>query len=186
MSDTREPEPQQTPEQGASDQDEQHRSDEAVTPGTPAEQPEENTPAAEGGTEGEPEQRSPELPEELTFRMNPVTLLAALAIAACATPLATTTGPLGLLIYLIPLALAVWILRVRTTIGQQRVKVRHTFTSSTFSWDEVTSLRLDERRWLKAVLDSGEEVSLPAVRVRDLPRVAAMSGGRIPNPIPQE
>ncbi|GGI73212.1 hypothetical protein GCM10011581_07680 [Saccharopolyspora subtropica] len=135
---------------------------------------------------GQDTAREPALPTSLTFRITPVSLLAVLAIAVCATPLATTAGPWALLIYLIPLAIMVWILRTRTTVDPQRVAVRTFFGGSSFGWDEIASLRLNERRWLKAVLHSGKEVRLPAVRVRDLPRLSAMSGGRLPDPTSQE
>ncbi|PKW19681.1 PH domain-containing protein [Saccharopolyspora spinosa] len=128
----------------------------------------------------------PESPKSLTFRITPVALLAVLAITICATPLATTAGTWALLLYLIPLGLLVWILRTRTTVDTQQVVVRTAFGRTKFSWDDVVSLRLDQRRWLKAVLHSGKEIQLPAVRVRDLPRVAAISGGRLPDPTTQE
>ncbi|TDD52021.1 PH domain-containing protein [Saccharopolyspora elongata] len=122
----------------------------------------------------------------MTFRITPVALLGVLAVIICATPLATTAGTWALLIYLIPLGLAVWILRTRTTFDAQQVVARTMFGRTKFGWDDVVSLRLDEKRWLKAVLRSGKEVQLPAVRVRDLPRVAAISGGRLPDPTTQE
>ncbi|WP_246868828.1 PH domain-containing protein [Saccharopolyspora sp. ASAGF58] len=128
----------------------------------------------------------PDAPKSLTFRITPVALLAVLAITICATPLATTAGTWALLLYLIPLGLLVWILRTRTTVDARQVVVRTSFGRTKFSWDDVVSLRLNERRWLKAVLRSGKEVQLPAVRVRDLPRVAAISGGRLPDPTTQE
>ncbi|MEU6268391.1 PH domain-containing protein [Saccharopolyspora shandongensis] len=128
----------------------------------------------------------PEGPKSLTFRITPVALLGVLAVIICATPLATTAGTWALLIYLIPLGLAVWILRTRTTFDAQQVVARTMFGRTKFGWDDVVSLRLNEKRWLKAVLRSGKEVQLPAVRVRDLPRVAAISGGRLPDPTTQE
>ncbi|SDW76267.1 PH domain-containing protein [Saccharopolyspora shandongensis] len=128
----------------------------------------------------------PEGPKSLTFRITPVALLGVLAVIICATPLATTAGTWALLIYLIPLGLAVWILRTRTTFDAQQVVARTMLGRTKFGWDDVVSLRLDEKRWLKAVLRSGKEVQLPAVRVRDLPQVAAISGGRLPDPTTQE
>jgi hypothetical protein len=49
-------------------------------------------------------------------------------------------------------------------------------------WDGVTALRLDDRSRVRAVLDGGEELALPAVRVRDLHVLALASGGRLPDP----
>ncbi|SEG61476.1 PH domain-containing protein [Saccharopolyspora kobensis] len=153
------------------------------TPQQP-EQPENDQVADAPASSEQPKQ--PELPKSLTFRITPVSLLAVLAILVCATPLAWAAYPWGLLVYLIPLGLAWWILRTRTTVGQDQVKVRTALGGDRFGWDEVTSLRLDEKRWLKAVLTSGKEITLPAVRVRDLPRLSVMSGGRLPNPESQE
>ncbi|MER7010105.1 PH domain-containing protein [Saccharopolyspora sp. NPDC000359] len=150
------------------------------TPQKP-EQPE-NDQAAE--PQASPEQ--PKLPKSLTFRITPVSLLAVVAILVCATPLAWAASPWGLLVYLLPLGLAWWILRTRTTVTPQQVAVRTALGGGRFDWDEVASLRLDENRWLKAVLTSGKEITLPAVRVRDLPRLSVMSGGRLPNPESQE
>ncbi|MEV0697777.1 PH domain-containing protein [Saccharopolyspora sp. NPDC050389] len=137
-------------------------------------------------TDEAPAQAAPEGPKSLTFRITPVALLGVLAVAICATPLATTAGTWALLLYLIPLGLLVWILRTRTTVDAEQVTVRTVFGRAKFGWDDVVSLRLNEKRWLKAVLRSGKEVQLPAVRVRDLPRVAAISGGRLPDPTTQE
>jgi hypothetical protein len=142
--------------------------------------------APEAGNDSANNAEKAPLPESLTFRITPVSLLAVLAIAVCATPLATTAGLWALSFYLIPVALAVWILRTATTVGPERVRVRTFLGGTSFAWDDVSSLRLDERRWLKAVLRSGKQVTLPAVRVRDLPRLATMSGGRLPDPTERE
>ncbi|GAA4619574.1 PH domain-containing protein [Saccharopolyspora hordei] len=152
------------------------------TPQQP-EQPETH-PADEAPASSQPEQ--PPLPKSLTFRITPVSLLAVVAVLVCATPLAWGAYPWGLLVYLVPLGLAWWILRTRTTVSPERIAVRTALGSNRFDWDQVASLRLDEKRWLKAVLSSGQEVTLPAVRVRDLPRLSVMSGGRLPNPEAQE
>ncbi|CAM05333.1 hypothetical protein SACE_6160 [Saccharopolyspora erythraea NRRL 2338] len=117
----------------------------------------------------------------MTYRITPVSLLAALTVLIGVTPVAWTAGPWALSLYLIPLALVVWVLRTRTTIDATHVTTRRVLGSTRFGWDEIASFRLDERRWLRAVLNSGKEVVLPAVRVRDLPRLAAISGGRIPD-----
>ncbi|QUH04593.1 PH domain-containing protein [Saccharopolyspora erythraea] len=117
----------------------------------------------------------------MTYRITPVSLLAALTVLIGVTPVAWTAGPWALSLYLIPLALVVWVLRTRTTIDATHITARRVLGSTRIGWDEIASFRLDERRWLRAVLNSGKEVVLPAVRVRDLPRLAAVSGGRIPD-----
>lgn len=128
----------------------------------------------------------PELPNSLTFRVNRASLLVALAIAACATPLATMAGGPAPLLYLIPIGLAAWIWRTSTTVDRERITVRTVFNNRHLPWERVNSVRLDEHRWAQAVLNSGERVRLPAVRVRDVPRLSVMSGGWLPNPEGQE
>ncbi|MDA3628303.1 PH domain-containing protein [Saccharopolyspora oryzae] len=154
------------------------------TPQQQPEQPEDDQVAETPASSEQPKQ--PELPKSLTFRITPVSQLAVLAILVCATPLAWAAYPWGLLVYLIPLGLSWWIVRTRTTVSPERVAVRTALSGDRFDWDEVVSLHLDEKRWLKAVLTSGKEITLPAVRVRDLPRLSVMSGGRLPNPESQE
>lgn len=119
-------------------------------------------------------------PNSLTFRILPIALIAVLTIAVCVTPVAFT-HPAGLALFLIPLGLGIWVLRAKTVVTPDKITVRM-LRRTEIDWNDVRQLRLNERRWLRAVLSSGREVMLPAVRVRDLPRVAAMSGGRIPDP----
>lgn len=122
-----------------------------------------------------------ETPPALTFKITPVALLGVLAVATCATPIAFSATWL-LPIYLLPLLLAWWIFRTRTVIDTEHLVAQRMFHRTRFSWEDIKSFRLDERRWLRAVLASGKEVSLPAVRVRDIPRLSAFSGGRLPDP----
>ena len=133
-------------------------------------------------TPADDDARAASQPSALTFRITPVSLLAALTVLIGATPVAWTGGPWALSIYLIPLGIVVWVLRTRTTVTADGVTARRVLGSTRFGWDDLVSLRLDQRRWLRAVLSSGKEVLLPAVRVRDLPRLSAMSGGRLADP----
>lgn len=123
-------------------------------------------------------------PARLTFRITSVTLLAVFTVAICVTPIAWAR-PWLLPMYLIPLLLLVWIMRVRTVVDTEGITARTVLRTKRFGWDEVQSFRLDERRWLRAVLSSGKEVQLPSVRVRDLPHLSAMSGGRLSDPTAQ-
>jgi len=123
------------------------------------------------------------LPRSLTFQITRTTMLAVFVVAICTTPIAFAQPfPLLLPAYLIPAALAFALLRPRTVVDAERVRSRMLFREQAFGWDELASLKLDERRWLRAVLHSGQEVLLPAVRVRDLPHLALLSGGRVPDP----
>ncbi|MGW0892238.1 PH domain-containing protein [Saccharopolyspora sp. NPDC002578] len=127
--------------------------------------------------------RAKALPKSLTFQLTRISLLAVFAVAISVTPIAFAQPfPLLLPAYLIPLALGYAIMRPRTVVTAERISSRGQFSTTRFGWDELASVRLDEKRWVRAVLVSGKEVVLPAIRVRDLPRLAELSGGRLPDP----
>ncbi len=117
---------------------------------------------------------------QAVFRTSPLAVLGAVAIAVCFTPVAFA-GPFLWLLYLVPIGMVVWILRVRTTADADALAVRKVVGGRRVPWSEISSLRLDERR-VSAVLSDGAELPLPSVGLRDLPRLAAVSGGRVPDP----
>jgi hypothetical protein len=115
------------------------------------------------------------------FRISPLVVLVALTFAVCATPVAWA-GPYFWLIYLVPLGIIGWTLRVRTTVDPDAVTVRRLVGRRRVPWTQISSLRLRDRARVSAVLSDGAELPLPAVHVRDLPQLAAASGGRLPDP----
>ena len=115
------------------------------------------------------------------FRPSPLIVLVALAIAFCATPFAFG-APFLWLVYLVPLGIVAWVLRVRTVADPEAVTVRRLVGGRRVPWSEISSLRLGARTRVSAVLTDGAELPLPAVHVRDLPQLAAASGGRLPDP----
>lgn len=115
------------------------------------------------------------------FRVSPLVVLAALAFGVCATPVAFA-APFLWLVYLAPLAMIVRTVRVRTTADPDALTVRKIVGSRRVPWTQVSSLRLGDRARVSAVLTDGAELPLPAVHVRDLPQLAAVSGGRLPDP----
>ncbi len=120
------------------------------------------------------------------FRTSPLSVLGAVAIAFCFTPVAFA-GPFLWLVYLVPIAMVVWVLRVRTTVDEDALAVRKVVGGRRVPWSEISSLRLDPRNRIlggrvSAVLSDGAELPLPAVGLRDLPQLAAVSGGRLPDP----
>lgn len=117
----------------------------------------------------------------VTFRFPLTGLIGAFALTVGVTPLATTAPGL-LVLYLLPLGVVAWLLRTRTVAGADSLVVHRLLRTRRVPWSEVEGLRLEERSWVRAVLGSGEEVALPAVRARDLPVLAAVSGGRIDDP----
>jgi Bacterial PH domain len=128
----------------------------------------------------------PEQPPRAVFRISPLVVLVALTLGVCATPVAFA-APYLWLVYLIPLGIIVWTLRVRTVADAEAVAVRRVVGGRRVPWSEITSVHLGRARnpgfaRVSAVLNDGSELALPAVHVRDLPRLAAVSGGRLPDP----
>ncbi len=128
----------------------------------------------------------PEQPPRAVFRISPLVVLVALTLAVCVTPVAWA-GPYLWLIYLVPLGVIVWTLRVRTVADPETVAVRRVVGGRTVPWSEIEKVHLGRARnpasaRVSAVLNDGSQLALPAVHLRDLPRLAAVSGGRLPDP----
>jgi hypothetical protein len=128
----------------------------------------------------------PDQPPREVFRISPLVVLVALTFAVCATPVAWA-APYLWLIYLIPVGIVGWTLRVRTVADPETVTVRRLLGGRTVPWSEIAKVHLGRASnpasaRVSAVLTDGSELALPAVHVRDLPRLAAVSGGRLPDP----
>lgn len=117
-------------------------------------------------------------PVPAVFRPARLSILAAVFLAVCATPVAFG-APFLWLIYLVPLAYVAWVLRVRTVADAEALTVRRVVGSRRVPWSEISSLRLREKAKVRAVLNDGAELPLPSVHIRDLPQLAAASGGRL-------
>jgi hypothetical protein len=115
------------------------------------------------------------------FRISPLVLLFALALAVCATPVAFG-APFLWLVYLVPVGIVVWTLRTRTVVDADGIHVRRLVGSRNLPWDALAALRVKDRSRVRAVLADGGELALPAVHVRDLHVLAMASGGRLPDP----
>ena len=123
---------------------------------------------------------SPATPRAV-FRISPLMILFAFALGICAIPVAFG-APYLWLVYLVPVAVVVWTLRTRTVVDTDGMRVRRLVGGRRVPWDAVGGLRVDRRNTVHAVLTAGGEITLPAVHVRDLPALAAASGGRVPDP----
>lgn len=119
--------------------------------------------------------------KRIVFRVPAVGTLAALLLGACATPVAVTL-PYGWLLYLVPLAIIVFVVRTRTIADADGLVARTFFGRTAVPWSELRSLRVQEKSWVRAVLDGGREVMLPAVRTGSLPLLSQVSGGIVPDP----
>ncbi|WP_158843278.1 PH domain-containing protein [Saccharothrix deserti] len=118
---------------------------------------------------------------KVVFRIPTPALLAAGLAAIGATPFAFAAPGLQA-VYLLPAAFAVWVLRNRTTVDRERLVARSTFGRREVAWADVKAIKVTPRGWLSAVLTDDSLVRLPAVRAGHLPALAAVSGGRIPDP----
>jgi hypothetical protein len=117
------------------------------------------------------------------LRMSRVALLPVVVLLVCVLPLASATAwtPVFLLV---PLLAAAYVLRVGVDVGDAGITVRSLAGSRGVPWVEVAGIRVGERGELWLVTTRGTELRLPALRARDLPRLAEVSGGRIPAPGP--
>jgi hypothetical protein len=117
-------------------------------------------------------------PVPVVFRPARLSILAAILLAVCATPIAFA-APFLWLVYLVPLAMIFWVLRVQTVADAEAVTVRRIAGTRRVPWAEISSLRLRDKAMVRAVLTDGAELPLPSVHIRDLPQLAAASGGHL-------
>jgi hypothetical protein len=115
------------------------------------------------------------------FRMNRSALLPVVILALCILPTALVS-PWNLLLLLIPAVVAAWVFRTGVDVGDEGITARSLLGSRTVRWPELSRLRLGPRGDLWLGTTGGTEVRLPVLRVRDLPRLAAASGGRLADP----
>jgi hypothetical protein len=116
----------------------------------------------------------------VTFRLPLTALLGVFGLIVCMTPVAFGVPGLQVL-YLVPLALAIWIVRTRTVVDPDTVVAYRVWHSRRIAWSDLAGLRIDDQSRVSAVLRTGDEVGLPAVRARHLPVLAAVSRGRLPD-----
>ncbi|MGY1847337.1 MULTISPECIES: PH domain-containing protein [unclassified Blastococcus] len=115
------------------------------------------------------------------FRMNRSALLPVILLALGILPTALVS-PWTLLLLLVPVAVAAWVLRTGVDVDDRGITARSLVGSRTVPWPELAGIRLGRRGELWLVTTRSTEVRLPVLRVRDLPRLAAASGGRLDDP----
>ena len=105
-------------------------------------------------------------------------------LALCLVPLAFA-APWTPVLLLVPLALTVWVLRVGVDIADDGLTVRSAAGRLRVPWTDVAGIRVAPRGDLWLVTTHGTEVRVPVMRARDLPQLAALSGGRLDVPPPE-
>jgi hypothetical protein len=113
------------------------------------------------------------------FRLPKPAYLAVLVLALCMTPL--VQYPIAAIVYVIPLAAAVFIARTATIVNANGVTVRALVGDRTMWWADVRGLSVTSRSVYAVTADGA--VRLPCVRVSDLAALSAASGGHLP-PLP--
>lgn len=117
---------------------------------------------------------------KVVFRTPPTAILAPLLLAVAATPFAFAAPGLYA-IYLVPIAIVVWVLRNRTTADATGLTARTVLSSRSLQWDQLASLKLDRGR-VSAVGTDETVTRLPGVRLRHLSLLSRVSNGRVPDP----
>jgi hypothetical protein len=115
--------------------------------------------------------------------MNRTALLPVVLLTLCLLPLATV-AVWTLLLLLVPAVIAAWVVRVGVDVGDDGMTVRSTLGQRQVPWSRLAGIRVAPRGELWLVTTGGTEVRLPVLRARDLPRLAALSGGRFEVPEP--
>lgn len=117
------------------------------------------------------------------FRLPRTALVAVAFFTVCVVPVATAE-PWGLPLFLVPLAVAAWVVRVGVDVDAGGITALGAVGRRRVPWAELAGIRVGERGDLWLVTTGSTEVRLPVLRARDLPQLAAASGGRIEVPAP--
>lgn len=84
-------------------------------------------------------------------------------------------------ILLIPLAFLYWVLRARTTVGEDGVDIRYAFRGSrSIGWDKLAGIGFKGARALLTTKD-GRTHPMPGISFNSLPELSKASRGRIPD-----
>jgi hypothetical protein len=119
------------------------------------------------------------------MRMSRTALLPVALLLLCAVPLASAAAWTPVVL-LVPALAAAWVLSVGVDVDDDALTVRSLVGRRRVPWTHLAGIRVAPRGDLWLVTTEATEVRLPVLRARDLPRLAAVSGGRIPSPGPAD
>lgn len=105
-------------------------------------------------------------------------LLAVGLFVICAIPL-VSVSPWLLLVLLVPALAGVYVWRSGVDIDAETITVRAAFGTVAVPWDDVAGLAVRGRGQLWLVRRSGTSLRLPTLRVGDIHRLHAATGGRL-------
>ena len=121
-------------------------------------------------------------PSPLVIRISPMAHFAVFFLFLGLAALVYVWPTWTLVLFGIPVLVSAAVVRYRTVADRDQVTSRTLLNSRTVPWSEIEGLRFTRSSWAKARLTDGSELSLPAVTFATLPLLAAVSGGRVPNP----
>lgn len=117
-----------------------------------------------------------------TFRVPLVSLLAIFGLMVCLAPAAFADVPGLWVLYVIPLALIVFVVRTKTVVTPKGLAVRTVFGHRELPWEALKGLSISKRAKVSAVLTDDSKIPLPSVRTRHLPVLSLVSGGLLQDP----
>ncbi len=116
------------------------------------------------------------------FKIPNTALLAIAFLVVCVTPVAFGDVPYLQWLYVFPIALAVFVIRTRTTATAEGLEVRTLFGHRDLPWSSLKGLAITDKAKVQAVLKDDTKVALPAVRTRHLPVISLVSAGHMADP----
>lgn len=100
----------------------------------------------------------------------------------CMTPIALGEIHWLAVLYLIPIAMLVFVRRTKTVADAEGLKVHTMFGHRELPWSALKGLALTKKSQVLAVLADDTRVPLPTVRTRHLPVLSVVSAGRLDDP----
>ncbi len=116
--------------------------------------------------------------QRAVFRLPAAALLLPVLAVLCVTPLATAGGA-WVLMFAVPVVVLAYVLYTRTVADDGGLTAHTLLGRKRMAWTDMDGLEFHGSRWAIAVGADGTRFRLPMVRPRDLPRLAAVSGGSL-------
>lgn len=121
-------------------------------------------------------------PTRVVVRISPTAHVISLILLVGLLVFIPPVGGWAMALLALPVLFSLAVERLRTTADDGGVTARGLFSERTMSWDAIEGLQFNRGGWARACLPDGARVTLPAVTFSTLPRLTAISGGRVPNP----
>ncbi len=120
--------------------------------------------------------------DPLVIKLSPIAHLATIGVLVIALIFAGVNFTYLWWTLLAPVALIVWIRRLRTVVDDDGISAVRTFRTDRVAWTDLAGLQFPKWSATRAVTTLGDRIPLPAVGFNDLPAIAQRSGGRVPDP----